>query len=176
MLNTHPDNPRRGDVGIIVDSLKVNGFYGAIVVQQSTGFILAGNHRFLAAIQENATEIPVIYVDVDDDEAKRIVLVDNKTSDAAEYDNALLAAMLTEMMQTESRLSGTGYSDADAQFIFDAIDPPPATNDPGDGAKNPGPGAESIDIIKIRVPRSQLHTVKTKVMELVIGFDGVTVT
>src|SRR5262245_16196031 len=50
-LRPHPQNPRTGDVAAIRASLDVNGWYGAIVAQRSTGFILAGNHRYKAACQ-----------------------------------------------------------------------------------------------------------------------------
>lgn len=44
-LEFHPRNPRRGSVGAIEASLERNGFYGAAVVQRSTGFVLVGNHQ-----------------------------------------------------------------------------------------------------------------------------------
>ena len=48
-LKQHPKNPRRGNVKAIRASIDVHGFYGAIVAQRSTGHILAGNHRCIAA-------------------------------------------------------------------------------------------------------------------------------
>ena len=44
-LRPHPRNPRRGDVDAIEESIAENGFYGCVVAQRSTGYILAGNHR-----------------------------------------------------------------------------------------------------------------------------------
>ena len=38
-LSCHPDNPRRGNVDEIRSSIRINGFYGALVVQRSTGHI-----------------------------------------------------------------------------------------------------------------------------------------
>jgi len=64
-VRPHPRNPREGDVGAIHESIEANGFYGSILAQKSTGFILAGNHRHQAAMQQGATEIPVTWVDVD---------------------------------------------------------------------------------------------------------------
>jgi hypothetical protein len=48
-LEPHPDNPREGNVDAIAESVEANGFSGAIVAQRSTGHVLAGNHRLLAA-------------------------------------------------------------------------------------------------------------------------------
>ncbi len=112
-LVPHPRNPRQGDVGAIHESIARNGFYGALVVQRSTGHILAGNHRYMAAKQAGATELPVTYVDVDDDTALRILLADNRTSDLATNDPAVLSDLLKDILATQGSLEGTGY-DGDA--------------------------------------------------------------
>ena len=44
-LKQHPQNPRRGNVEAIKQSIETSGFFGAIIVQKSTGYILAGNLR-----------------------------------------------------------------------------------------------------------------------------------
>jgi ParB-like chromosome segregation protein Spo0J len=44
-LRPHPRNVNRGDLAVIAESIAQNGFYGAVVAQRSTGYILAGNHR-----------------------------------------------------------------------------------------------------------------------------------
>src|SRR3954469_23661320 len=65
-LKEHPDNPNRGDTEVIDESITVNGWHGAITAQKSTGYILAGNHRYRVAKQKGAKQIPVIWKDVDD--------------------------------------------------------------------------------------------------------------
>lgn len=85
-IKPHPQNPREGDIGAIHTSITKNGFYGAIIVQKSTGHVLAGNHRLAAAQQAGATEIPAIIVDVDNETALKILLADNRTNDLASYD------------------------------------------------------------------------------------------
>jgi hypothetical protein len=146
-LSPHPDNPRRGDVAAIAASVEANGFYGAVVAQLGTGHVLAGNHRLLAAQQGGAEEIPVIWVDVDDDRAKRILLADNKTSDVGGYDEAALAELLTDL----SGLVGTGYTADELEDLLigleEPVDPesqsgpsrPQRDGDPVDG------GGEGID-------------------------------
>lgn len=54
-LATHPENPRQGDVAAIAASIETNGFYGAVVAQKSSGHVLAGNHRLLAARERGDT-------------------------------------------------------------------------------------------------------------------------
>jgi len=86
-LKPHPRNPREGDIGAIHASINNNGFYGRVLAQKATGFILAGNHRWQAMTQAGAKEIPVEWIDVDDDHALRILLADNRTNDLASYND-----------------------------------------------------------------------------------------
>jgi DNA modification methylase len=108
-IRPHPKNPRQGDVAAIVASIQANQFYGACTVQRSTGYILAGNHRWLAARECELTHIPVIWVDCDDATAVRILLVDNRTNDLASYDDPKLAEMLSDILREQGTLDGTGY-------------------------------------------------------------------
>jgi hypothetical protein len=112
-IQPHPRNPRQGDVGALHESVEANGFYGTVIVQKATGFIVAGNHRWLVAKQRGADKIPVTWVDVDDDTALRILLVDNRTNDLASYDTPALAAILEQLLEGTGTLVGTGY-DGDA--------------------------------------------------------------
>src|SRR3990167_6273526 len=106
-LRTHPRNTRRGNLEKIGESIAENGFYGAVVAQKSSGYILAGNHRFLAAQAAGADEIPVVWVDVDNDRALRILLADNKTSDEAIYHDEALAELLAGLNQSDKKFAGT---------------------------------------------------------------------
>lgn len=118
-LRTHPDNPRRGDVEVIAESIAENGFYGVVVAQRSTSYVLVGNHRLLAARARGLVELPVMWVDVDDDRARRILLVDNRSNDLAGYDNDALAALLTEV----GDLAGTGFTDDDLAELLASAGP-----------------------------------------------------
>jgi DNA modification methylase len=104
-LRTYPRNPRRGDLEAIKESLKKNGQYRPIVVNRRTNEVLAGNHTLLAARALGWEHIAVTYVDADAEQAKRIVLADNRTSDLAENDPEALASLLAELPELE----GTAY-------------------------------------------------------------------
>lgn len=119
-LKPHPKNPRKGNVKAIADSIEANGFYGAVVVQRSTNYILAGNHRYKAAKQRGAKEIPVLFVDVDDDQALRILLADNRSADHGWYEMDKLA----ELLKGFDSLEGTGYDRDDLDDILVKIQPP----------------------------------------------------
>lgn len=121
-LTPHPQNVRQGDVGAIVESLKAHGQYRPIVVQKSTGHILAGNHTFRAATALKWKDISVTYIDCDDDEALRILLVDNRANDLASYDNGGLVEMLQALADTERKLEGTGFDLDDLDQLLRDLD------------------------------------------------------
>lgn len=117
-LHTYKDNPRRGDVSAIEDSLLVNGQYKQIVANIGThtgrpNEVLAGNHT-LAAFRNVAErrpfeakwqQIKVRWVDVDESEARHIVLVDNRSFDAGEgVDDKVVYELLSE-----TGIEGTGF-------------------------------------------------------------------
>lgn len=104
-----PDNPNNGDLEAITESIQVNGVYTPVVAQRSTGHILAGNHRYHAMVALGATTVPVLWLDVDDEAARRIALVDNRSGQLAWMDNALLVEHLDDLVGTEDGLIGTGY-------------------------------------------------------------------
>lgn len=116
-VSAHPRNPRVGNPTAIAQSLSENDQYKPIVVQKSSGFVLAGNHTLLAARQLGWTHIQAVVLDVDDDRALKILLADNKTSDDSGYDDALLMSILEDIPD----LTGTGYDLADLELLqFDA--------------------------------------------------------
>lgn len=117
-LKPHPKNPRKGNINAILESMRVNGFYGVLIAQKSTRYVLAGNHRLLAAKQLGIEEVPVAWVDVDKNEAMKILLADNRTNDLAQYDNDVLAELLADLKLTDT-LDGTGY---DSSFLDGLID------------------------------------------------------
>lgn len=128
-------NPRTGDVDAIAESLRVGGQYKAIVVNRGThtgrpNEILAGNHTWAAAQQLGWDQIAATFVDVSDEDAARIVVVDNRTSDLAGYDSELLADILDELPD----LDGTGYDQGALDKLLDHRSLPDTIDLPSDGA------------------------------------------
>lgn len=125
-LLQYEGNPRTGDVDAIKESLRVNGMYRPIVVNVGThtgrGYeILVGNHtaRALAELRdeypsdERWHSIPAWRMDVDDQAAARIVLVDNKLNEAGSVDEILVGKMLAELGIGD----GTGYTAAEIEEL-----------------------------------------------------------
>jgi ParB-like chromosome segregation protein Spo0J len=108
-LREFPNNPRRGDVDLLVDSLNYHGQYRPIVANRRTSEVLAGWHTLKAARKLGWQMIAVTWVDVDPITAKRIVLADNRLTDLANYDDT---ALLDLLMMLDS-LEGTGFNQDD---------------------------------------------------------------
>jgi len=121
-FRTHPKNVRQGDVGAITTSLEQHGQYRAIVVQKKTGHILAGNHTFLAAKSLGWDQIAATFVDCDDQQAIKILLVDNRANDLAMYDDSLLAEVLKELNATAEGLEGSLFSAEDLDDLLFRLD------------------------------------------------------
>lgn len=127
VLKEHPKNPRRGAVEAIDESIEINGWFGAVTAQKSTGYILAGNHRYRVAVARGAKEIPVIWMSVDDETALRILLADNRTADLGTYDEETLSELLSGL----ETLDGTGYGLMHLEAEMEATDTPEADGPPG---------------------------------------------
>lgn len=146
-LAPHPENARDGDVGAISESVQTNDLYGAIVAQRATHevseaavaefghepgaqvhHLLKGSHTFRAGRFNGIEMFPVALVDKDDKQSRRIVLVDNATSDKASYHNELHEALMTRVQNDFGSLAGSGYDDEDfhrlhEQNVRDALGP-----------------------------------------------------
>jgi hypothetical protein len=109
-IKPYRQNPRVGNIEKVMESLRANGQFKAICVNIGTNAsvqreILGGNHTWLGMRKLGWEECLVAWVDVDDEQAKRIVLADNGASDGSTYDDQILADLLGSM----SSLVGTTY-------------------------------------------------------------------
>lgn len=127
-LIIHPDNPRVGDIGSIIQSIEKNGWYGVIVAQQSTKYVLAGNHRLMAAQSLGMKTVPVYWVDADEATARRILIADNRMADKATYDDEKLIDVLLATMN-EDDLIGTGWDATEVAELLLKLDDAPVGAD-----------------------------------------------
>lgn len=179
-LSTYHRNARIGDVNVIMGSLKVNGQFKPIVVNIGTKTgrhkeVLAGNHTLKAfrnlaeadPTDERWSKIAAHWVDVDDDQATRIVLADNRTAENSTYDDTLLYDMIKSL---GGDLEGTGFTDTDASRLdyLDDLFSGPVEGDGGDtiGEDDPNVTVElgkmpkqcaevglTVGSIRVKVPR-----------------------
>ena len=121
-IEPHPENANIGNVEAIVESIRTNGYYAPIIVQASTGYILAGNHRYKAMLELHMAEVPVVFMDVDDEQAKRIMIADNRTTRLGHDDPEALLAILEELGESDIGLIGTGYTASDVDRLIATLD------------------------------------------------------
>lgn len=121
LLNEYPNNPRQGDIPMISESLNQHGQYRPLTVNKRDMTILTGNHTWKAMKQLGWKTCIVTYVDVDETQAKKIVVVDNRLGDIAGYDDELLSSMLQEIVDSGDYL-GTGFNAREIDELLQSID------------------------------------------------------
>lgn len=138
-VHQHASNPNNGDLDALIESIQVNGFVTAITADARTGNIIAGNHRFQALHALGAKEIPVIWVDhMDPSGAVRYMVADNRTGKLAVIDEGALAALLTDLSDTDMGLAGTGYDeDTYQRLLLDLMADPDVPDGSGFGEAAP---------------------------------------
>ena len=118
-VSPHPRNVRQGDIGVISQSLQAHGQFKPIVVDRRTMQILAGNHTWKAAKSLGWAKIDVSFVDTkNDQDALRILLADNRTSDMASYDDDGLEILLKELAESVDGLDGSLFDGDDLDVLI----------------------------------------------------------
>lgn len=116
-LKLYPGNPNVGGAEeAINESLRETGLYMPLRVQKSTKYILGGNHTYEELLKLGATAAWCILLDVDDKEAKRIVIGDNNIGSLANIDKRLQAELMVSIGDTV----GTGFRPEDMD-LFDRV-------------------------------------------------------
>lgn len=164
-LNLHPQNYRQGDVEVIRASLRRFGQVKPIVVQASTMNVVAGNHTMKSAVEEGWDRIARVIVDMPDEEAEAFLVADNRASDKATNDNAVLSAILERLMLA-GRLEGTGYSPDDVDDMLAAMDALPETE------PEPTEAAPSVDDEKLAERFANRSQVALRQFVLMYPQDG----
>jgi ParB-like chromosome segregation protein Spo0J len=159
----HPDaaNARvhgEQNLATIKASLSEHGQYRPLIVQRATGRIIAGNGTYQAAKALGWTEINVMYLDVDDLQAQRIAIVDNRSAELAEWDHEILASLLAQA----GDLGSLGFSQEQFDELLASVSEPMVAEPSGDD-----PGAEVPENLqalqaKWNTQRGQLWIIKSK--------------
>jgi uncharacterized protein YaiI (UPF0178 family) len=164
----HPQNYRQGVVSAIAESLERFGQMKPIVVQRSTGYVVAGNHTLKAARHLGWDEVAALVIDLTDEEAEAYLVADNRTSDLATNDDVALGALLERMMLA-GRLDGTGYTPDQVDDMLSALGQMPEVNAPA--PENTTSGATNEELAERFKNRSQVA-----LRQFVIMYDQETAT
>ena len=116
------------------------GFVEPIVANKRSGNIIGGHQRVDAALALAVAKVPVHWVDLDEDSEKALNIALNKIS--GDWDDELLAQLLTDLEKTGQELADLGFDPDELQAIIDAAAPTPELM--GDLDEIPEPPAEPI--------------------------------
>ena len=107
----YDQNPRDNSAAVekVADSIKEFGWQQPIVVDEEK-VILAGHTRHLAALSMGVKEVPVLIAKgLTEAQKKAYRIVDNKTSELAEWDKELLKSEFLALQELDFDLNLTGF-------------------------------------------------------------------
>lgn len=123
------------DIDILVKSIEAYGFVNPILVQRKTNEIIAGHGRLLAAQKQGLKEVPVIFLELSDIEARGLRIADNKTTENAEWDFPNLADEVADLTAfNDFDLSALGMPPGEIDAIANWT--PAIENDKNDSSEN----------------------------------------
>lgn len=107
-----PQNPRKNDasVGAVVRSMEAFGWTNPILARRENNIVIAGHTRLKAAAEQGIEEVPVVYLDLDETDAKTYMLADNRLTELAEWDGLKLGEIFAELDELNVDLDLTGFN------------------------------------------------------------------
>jgi hypothetical protein len=185
-IEPHPDNPRRGNVEAIADSLRRFGQMRPVLVQKSRQRIMAGHHTWLAAKELGWDTIEITERDVDDQTAEAYMVADNRLSDISTNDDAALMQLL-DRLEPVGGLDATGYTPDDVEdlrALLGAINTEPQPfegghapePEPTERSRGAGPMPMREVVILMTVEQADDFGRRVKRLESAYGTTGVAAT
>lgn len=144
-IKPYPNNPRINDhaVDAVAKSIREVGFRQPIVVDKE-GVIIVGDTRFKAALRLALKKVPVhVARDLTEEQIKAYRIMDNKTSELAEWDEERLRQELAELEKLDFDLDLLGFSVDELNVLLDdltagQVDPDDIPEPPDDPITQPG--------------------------------------
>lgn len=119
-IKPYENNPRKNDqaVEIVMKSIQEFGFKNPIILDKNN-VIVAGHTRLEAAKRLGIKEVPTIKAEeLTDNQIKAFRIMDNKSSEYADWDYDLLMEEIEDLKEDEDfDLDATGFSKADLDNI-----------------------------------------------------------
>ena len=116
-LEPWDDNPRLNQpIRSVMASIEEFGFGAPIVARRSDGRIIAGHTRWKAAMQMDLKQVPVRFMDLDDDQAAALAIADNRIGELAAWDTDGLKDVLAEI--SDDALTKLGWGADDLQALM----------------------------------------------------------
>lgn len=142
-FKAHPKNPNThsdSQIKLLAKIIEYQGWRNPIVVSVSSGFVVSGHGRLLAAklLGEESAPVDLQEFDTEADELAHLV-ADNKIAELAEIDRSILADIIVTLDTGDFDLDLTGFGEFDAEDLMTAA-PPEDDKLTGEGKQCPNCG------------------------------------
>lgn len=144
-LTPHPRNPNEGDLELLDELLRVNGFAGAMLVQEGTRVIIDGEQRMKTAREAGLAGCPVIWLDVDDPWRDRFLASWNESGRRGVNDMRKLVALLQGLEVTPQGLAGSAFGGDQLAAMVAALGGDGLGPQPGEGGDGSGSAGSLAD-------------------------------
>jgi len=94
------------------------GFTNPILAQKESRTIIAGHQRLKAALAAGLSEVPVIWLDFDDEMAKAYNLADNRLNQESDWEFQALADLLLELDSGSFDVTVTGFDEKELEELM----------------------------------------------------------
>lgn len=111
-------NPRINDASAdtLVEVIQEFGFLDPLIARRDTKELIAGHTRLKAAKRLGMESVPVIWMDIDDDQSQRLALIHNKAAEKAEWD----PLALVELHEGGLDLLDAGFSEVELDELLES--------------------------------------------------------
>lgn len=117
VVNDRNSREHGEDILQIAKSIEHFGWTNPILLQKGTFKIIGGHGRALAALKLGIEEVPVIFLSMDDLNARRYTITDNKTAENSKWNWPILKDELAELNDGAFDLEILGFSEDDLQEL-----------------------------------------------------------
>ncbi len=142
-LQRHPRNPKAHDIGAIHTSVNRFGYVNPVIVDERTGYLVAGHGRLNTLVQMKAEGkqppariearkddwyVPVVrgVAFNSDSEVEAYLVADNRLTELGGWDEPELASLLQSLADEDVKLlEATGYDADDLQGLLADLNPLP---------------------------------------------------
>ena len=126
IADLHPDprNPRRiaeAELAALTRSIATFGCVDPVLARRADRRVIAGHQRLVAARRAGLTTVPVILLDIAEEDARLLNVALNRIG--GEWDQDLLARLLIDLRATAARdLTLSGFAEPDLQDLLTRFD------------------------------------------------------